>query len=307
MSNYIRTLLRFEKERAARRAQGDGEENPAPEKPAEKAPKDEAEESKAGFWTVAGEEDEKEPKRRETPSGAMPLWPELPKDPKPRSRVRGFWGRLVSLIPVVERRRKVALTRASAYLETAHAQLLDSLRAVETQFSAPAVVLAAAGDPGAVGPVLRGIKEQARQKGVRLMVAELVVAKGERVLEGRDPTCPAEPLTLNRMVTEDMVRSWFERATTGQDLLVVEAPSLSQTVDAGLLARACDGLSIVVEPMHTNHHSFETAVERAKASGAFLLGLVMSRHVHWLPHFLRTFFSSYPRLIRQPPRDRSRP
>ena len=311
MSNYIRTLLRFEKEREGRRA---AEEAEGVEPKVEDTSPDGPKRPMEDFWTTAPDAGESKSKakakehgkRSDTPTDSLPLWPEPPRATEDRLPTRGVVGRLLDRLPLgyLERRRQRSRTRASAHHATAYAQLLDSLRAVETPFAAPGVVIAAAGSSDAVEAVVHGLRGQARSKGVRLMVAELVVTQSGRILEGRDPACPAEPLVLNRTVTEDTVRAWFERATVGQDLLVVSAPSLSQSVDAGLLARACDGLAIVVEPQQTNHHEFETAIERAKASGAFLLGLVMSHHTHWLPHFMRSFFSSYPRLIRQRPRSR---
>lgn len=360
MSNYIRTLLRFEKERAARRAAGEEtseseDRTPEPQGEGEGAP------ARSGFWTTApsasgesrGDEGPTTDAGRagvgnresealpdlsiqvpadlpfEMPTGALDAeltpaepppedkapaktagevqwWPEPATELSDGPGRKGLLGRLFSFLPARNRRRRQAEARASTHASTAYAQLLDSLRAVETSFSAPGVVLASAGSVRAVEPVLQGLRAQARRKGLRLLVAELVVSKGGRVLEGRDPTCTAELLEFNRTVTEDTVRNWFERAVTGQDLLIVEAPPLSQSVDAGLLARACDGLALVVEPQRTSHHEFETAVERAKASGSFLLGMVMSQHTHWLPHFLRTFFNSYPRLVRQPQRSRAR-
>jgi len=352
MSNYIRTLLRFEKERAARRASGQESAGAEPRLPAEE---NKGAAARSGFWTTTpsvvggGAADDRQGNRQgargvpatveppidlsidvpndlpfemaagraadhlaEEPAEAskeepaeVQWWPEPAAAPG-RSRRQGRLAGLLSLLPFWQRRRRQDAARASAHTSTAYAQLLDGLRAVETSFSAPGVVLASAGSADAVAPVLEGLREQARRKGLRLLVAELVVSKGGRILGGRDPACTAELLEFNRTVTEDTVRNWFERAVTGQDLLIVEAPPLSQSVDAGLLARACDGLALVVEPQRTSRHEFETAVERSKASGSFLLGMVMNHHTHWLPHFLRTFFNSYPRLVRQPPRARSR-
>lgn len=350
MSNYIRTLLRFEKERAARRASGQESTR------AEVQPPEEGNQGgvpRSGFWTTTPSPAEEgaavgsqnfgfEPEEGEAPidlairvpddlpfelaestaaqaATAEPAkkaaedatvevqwWPEPGEVPAAKSPRQGWLAGLLSLLPFLERRRRQVAARSSAHTSTAYAQLLDSLRAVETSFSAPGVVLASAGSADSMSPVLQGLRDQARRKGLRLLVAELVVSKGGRVLGGSDPACTAELLEFNRTVTEDTVRNWFERAVTGQDLLIVEAPPLSQSVDAGLLARACDGLALVVEPQRTSRHEFETAVERSKASGSFLLGMVMSHHTHWLPHFLRTFFNSYPRLIRQPQRTRSR-
>lgn len=282
MSNYIRSLQRLEKDRTGK----DVALEPANGETAAKA--------------TGAQAADKFPKP--PPEVAWPdVVPRRPRQKEPR-RPRRLLTRLLrpfQSLPGLLRRRRG--TSSNAVGELAFAQLLDSLRALETSFTAPGIVLAAAGEASAVGRVLEGLEEQARRKGIRLLVARLVVSETERFLERETAENP-DRLEINRTVSEDTLRSWFERATAGQDLLIVEAPPLSDSVDAALLARAGDGLAIVVEPLATSQAQFETAVERAKAAGCFLLGLVMSRHTHWLPGILRSFFNAYPRLIRRQPR-----
>ncbi len=285
MSNYIRSLRRLEKGRT-------------PDDVADRPPAED------------GAADTSEPASRPAAKAPRPApevsWPDVvqrPRKERRRKRPRRLVARVLETLgrlPLL-RGRKTRSEAPDAVGELAFAQLLDSLRALETPFTAPGVVLAAAGDHAAVQRVLEGLEEQARRKGIRLLLAKLVVSESERFLEREGPG-PTDRLEINRTVSEDTLRSWFERATTGQDLLIVEAPPLSESVDAALLARAGDGLAIVVEPMATTQAQFETAVERAKAAGCFLLGLVMSRHTHWLPGLLRNFFNAYPRLIRRQPR-----
>ena len=184
----------------------------------------------------------------------------------------------------------------------AYGQLLDSLRATDTHYSAPGVVLASAGGHASVRQVVDGLVQQARAIGVRVALAEMMLDGEERILRSRDDADDGLPTATNLELTgsgtDQILRDWFERATAGHDLLIVEGPPLTQSVDAALLARSGDGLAIILEPRHTSRAEFDTAIERTRASGCFVLGLVMSRHQHWLPRFLRGFFNTYPRSIR---------
>lgn len=326
MSNYFRTLLRFEKARAsARDHQGDSaheEEQPhgsrtenrrgADRRPHE--PADGAGAASSPVETPAPERGaEVEATRRPLPPSPPPSrhddWqdfrsPLVPPRRKarrrrPRSGKPSLRARLVGLF----RRKKGDIESAESVL--AHGRLLDSLRASDTRYSSPGVVLASAGGHASVRQVVDGLVRQARTMGVRIALAELVLEGDERVLRSRedDASMPtATKLELTGAGSDQILRDWFERATAGHDLLIVEGPPLTQSVDAALLARAGDGLSIVLEPRLTTREEFETAIERTRASGCFVLGLVMSHHQHWLPRFLRGFFNSYPKSIRTRPR-----
>lgn len=190
----------------------------------------------------------------------------------------------------------------SAAAIMAYGQLLDSLRSIDTRYSAPGVVLVSAGGHAPVRSVVDGLVRQARTMGVRIALAEMVFEGDERILRSRDDTDSNLPtataLELTGSASDQILRDWFDRATAGNDLLVVEGPALTHSVDGALLARSGDGLSIVLEPGVTSQEEFETAIERARASGCFVLGLVMNHHRHWLPRFLRGFFNAYPRSIR---------
>lgn len=287
MSDYFRTLLRFEKARS-------GQKPPEDEPPAERRTEDDHRRPEPP--PPAGE-------RRGVAGGPedphQGIFGPPPRRRPPRRRARRSpFGFLRRLWP-----RRGAAAESPAAIR-AHGQLLDSLRAADTRYSAPGVVLAAAGGQASVRQVIDGLVRQARSLGVKLTLAEMVIEGDERVLRGRDtegalPTATALELTGG---SDPVLRDWFERATAGCDLLVVEGPPLTRSVDAALLARSGDGLVIVLEPLATQREDFDTAIERARASGCFVLGLVMSHHRHWLPRFLRGFFDTYPKSIRTRPR-----
>jgi hypothetical protein len=79
---------------------------------------------------------------------------------------------------------------------------------------------------------------------------------------------------------------WFER-TGSVDFILVEAPPLDSAADAALLARACDGLMLVVQSEVTPRDSLRRSIRLAEASGCRVLGLVMSEPREALPGWIR--------------------
>ena len=79
---------------------------------------------------------------------------------------------------------------------------------------------------------------------------------------------------------------WFDR-TGSVDFILVEAPPLDSAADAALLARACDGLMLVVQSEVTPRDSLRRSIRLAEASGCRVLGLVMSEPREALPGWIR--------------------
>lgn len=198
--------------------------------------------------------------------------------------------------------------------QVAHANLLESLRALEPRLEVPTVVIAGVDAPAAARPVIAGLILQAHLRGLALSLGKLVPGKGFRLLRRRVPRTtpgddtrapgldgPGEDMALQIVGAPppDVVTSWYERAAEGADLLLIEAPPLLESVDAALLARDADGLVLVVEPTVTRQDDFETAVERARAAGSPPIGLAMSRHREWLPRALLKILPGYPRTVRR--------
>ncbi len=84
-------------------------------------------------------------------------------------------------------------------------------------------------------------------------------------------------------------------------LTIIQAPPLLHSVDAALVARACNGLVLVVEPLHTAREMLRTAVERARTADCRILGLAISGAREWLPRWLRRLFAGQARLGRTEP------
>ncbi len=199
---------------------------------------------------------------------------------------------------------------ATVKKQNAHATLLDAMRTVAGKSQTPSVVVAGIASNAPASSVVEGVVDQAALRGVRLQIGDVVVTQSHRTLSIRqDHAAAPEPidddnsldsslsLELTAPSAQETLKSWFDTAGSGFDLLIVAAPPILSSVDALLVARACDGLVLVAEPLTTLREEFEIAVERARASGCRMLGLVMNENRDWLPGFLSRLFSSYPRSI----------
>jgi hypothetical protein len=100
------------------------------------------------------------------------------------------------------------------------------------------------------------------------------------------------PTALEPVAEGSTLTRWFEQSGGGVDFIVIAAPPLDTSVEAALLARACDGLVIVVESEVTPRESLQRSVRLARASGCRLLGLVMSEPKPRLPSWWRRLISA---------------
>lgn len=173
----------------------------------------------------------------------------------------------------------------------AYAALLDNLRAIAKGSGLPSVVVAGASPVESLDPVFAGLAAEAQDRGLRLLTGELVLQRGRRVLRRRlDGTAGGDaPLSIDLAGNPGpaLLRRWLERAGDGYDLQLIAAPPLVSSVDAALLGRAADGLILVVEPRITRRDALQTAVERSRAAGCPVLGLVVSGVSRRRPRWLR--------------------
>jgi hypothetical protein len=81
--------------------------------------------------------------------------------------------------------------------------------------------------------------------------------------------------------------AWVERTAPGSDLVILTGPPLATSIDAALLACACDGLVIVAESEVTERAALQVAAERARIAGCKTLGVVMYGAKDRVPGWLR--------------------
>jgi len=187
-----------------------------------------------------------------------------------------------------------------AYREAAWNHMLESLRS-EVQSAQPALVVAGVSEVESTRRLFDGLRRQAKQRGISIRLAQLTQSQDGRILRllpevpdsARDPeNTPPGPLAVQDFAfsghqMKQELADWIRSSSSGTDLLVIETPGVLGSADTILVAKACDGLAIVVEPSITDRKALVTAVKRAQASDCTIVGLIISGHREWLPRWLR--------------------
>jgi len=89
-------------------------------------------------------------------------------------------------------------------------------------------------------------------------------------------------------------RSLLDRAGAGCDLVVVLAPPMCDSPDAALLAQRCQGLVLVVEPLHTTRRALKAALAKTRLVGCPVRAVVVSGGRPWIPGWFRRFLPDPP-------------
>jgi Mrp family chromosome partitioning ATPase len=192
--------------------------------------------------------------------------------------------------------------------------LFDNLRALGNGAPVGTVVLAGASTAESVERVATGLASEIARNDVRVLVAELYRSGGNPMLRVRmaSPTEKSEAgryglatkrraetavdagdlpkparLDLRGGPVTETIRQWLEQAHTHHEMVIIEAPPLGISVDAAMVARASDGLVLVVEAHTTPREQLRDAIERADTVGCQLLGIVMEGRPEWRPLWLR--------------------
>jgi Mrp family chromosome partitioning ATPase len=183
---------------------------------------------------------------------------------------RGSWNALVTSVPWAFRKVAARDDQESARSlpaadvgEPGLAVLLERLRTMVPE--RPVVVVLAAASPGvAISRLARRLADEAWRQGARA-----------RVL------APVDGIEL---------RDQMAAEGEPDDLVVVEGPPLSDSHDAVLLARSCDGLVIVGVAGVTERTALVAAAERTRVPGSRALGVVIMQpddRPAWLRWLLR--------------------
>ena len=178
-----------------------------------------------------------------------------------------------------------------------YASLFDNLRVLGNGVPLGAIVLAGASDVESCRRVADGLANEVIRNRMTAAIAELSRAQTRPTLRMRmtsSAAAAAEPVTASKVqldlrsgpLPNDLVE-WLKEARARHDVVIVEAPPLGLSVDAAVVARACDGLVLVVEPRATPSSALLASVERAEAVGCRILGIVSQGANEKLPAWLR--------------------
>ncbi|HXQ21356.1 MAG TPA: hypothetical protein VN812_06760 [Candidatus Acidoferrales bacterium] len=179
--------------------------------------------------------------------------------------------------------------QAVAHLAAAaFATLFDNLRTADNGQPIRHLVVAAAAPPDSAATVVDGLATHAQSLGLSVVVAETIHTAGRPLLRCRQSAALVSPLPLAlHSGWQTGFPDWLASATGDADMMIIHGEPLTQTVDAALLSRGCDGLVIVADVLGTRRDDLRTAAERGRAVGARTLGIVLSTTRHHLPGWLQ--------------------
>ena len=153
-------------------------------------------------------------------------------------------------------------------------QLYDNLQLV-TGHTPRRLVVAPSSSLECIAPVVDGLASHATACGHDVLTARLEL-EGERpTMRWRHRDVHGIDLSPCASSVSSPIEGWpFARPRV--DFVVIGAPPLTESSHAALLARECDGLVVVVQPMLTQRADVQVAVDRARHAGCRLLGFVMA-------------------------------
>ena len=193
--------------------------------------------------------------------------------------------------PPVAPRQPVDTRRARAFAPHAHpgiSTLLENIRMLSGQRAGRIVVLCGASTAEPVAPLAAQLVAHAEAGGMRAVVGTLLrTASGSVLLPGSGDDTGALRVDLDAGVAPEELNAWAQRIAPANDLVVLTGPPLASSIDAALLACACDGLVIVAESEVTDRTALQTAAERARIAGCRTLGVVMHGTKDRLPGWIR--------------------
>jgi hypothetical protein len=184
-----------------------------------------------------------------------------------------------------------------------YSTLFDNLRVIGNGAPIASMVLAGASSFESVSRLADGLAAEIGRH--RLKVAIATLARGQsfptlrlrlfsNTDEGEKPRDLPPPINLDLRgspVPAELV-DWLAKVRESQDIIIIEAPPLGLSVDAAVVARACEGLMLVVQPRETAKEALLQSVDRADAVGCNLLGLITHGTPEQVPQWLSNLISS---------------
>jgi hypothetical protein len=184
-----------------------------------------------------------------------------------------------------------------------YSTLFDNLRVIGNGAPIASMVLAGASSFEGVSRLADGLAAEIGRH--RLKVAIATLARGQsfptlrlrlfsNTDEGEKPRDLPRPINLDLRgspVPAELV-DWLAKVAESQDIIIIEAPPLGLSVDAAVVARACEGLMLVVQPRETAKEALLQSVDRADAVGCNILGLITHGTPERVPQWLSNLIAS---------------
>lgn len=191
--------------------------------------------------------------------------------------------------------------------QRAYSELLDSLRSLpDGAYGVPCMVMAGVSRRISATNVMTELRHQSQEQGLRLLSLEVITDGSQRYLreafsDGVEERADSYSTALSDRESRDpreqrsrsagsQLEQWLQEVDEHFDLLVIQAPPLTESVEAAIVARETDGLILVVENLVDSHADLEAAVEKARDANCNLFGVVLLGAREWLPKWLRRLF-----------------
>lgn len=296
MSNYINVLRRLERERRMPDATPPVAITPSePDTRIHLAPAAPATEPAARLTPASVPS---EPVVVAPPRTVIPL-PSVPPPPPPNLQpvLATTQPELLAAEPVV---RHLDARRSRAFATEAHsgiATLLDNIRMLSSGRASRTVVFCGASTAEAVTALAGALAAHAERSGMSAFVGNLTRTSAGSVVApalGSSSDAPALEIDLDAGTPTAELQGWAARVAPGSELIVITGPPLATSIDAALLACACDGLVIVAESEVTERAALQVAAERARIAGCRTLGVVMHGTKDRLPGWIRRLMGDGP-------------
>lgn len=178
-------------------------------------------------------------------------------------------------------------------------RLLDCVRALTIDSAVPRVALAAVSEIESLDLVIAGLVSQAEEQGLSLFVAQFDVLSDRRraivpyrtAPSGAHPLAPLDLGTIRDSGRDSgEIRAWLDTAAEGHQMVLIRTAPVANSVEGAQIARSCDGIVLVAEPLKTRRKDLLAAVERARSADLTILGLVLVGAEQHLPNWLERLF-----------------
>ena len=165
--------------------------------------------------------------------------------------------------------------------------LFDNLRAVCNGQPLRSVVFVGAAPTDSVTVVVDGLTRHIQQLGLTVRRVKLNESAARVLLRRHQEAAMEGGGSAGDGGTPNLPALSSKDSSGAADLLFIEGRALSESIDAALVARACNGIVIVAAPGSTRRDALQAGVGRARAVGCRTLGLVVHGGTDPWPQWLR--------------------